>query len=96
MRAPAPGLRWLLVAAHLACASAVAVAQSANQEGQPAPGPQDAIGSRGPSLEFLEFLGEWETGDGEWLDPMELPFEHEPAPSADAADTEGAEIDDVR
>ena len=25
-----------------------------------------------PSLELLEFLGEWETGDGEWLDPAEL------------------------
>ena len=22
-----------------------------------------------PSLEFLEFLGEWESADGEWLDP---------------------------
>jgi len=25
-----------------------------------------------PSLELLEFLGEWETGDGEWLDPEDL------------------------
>jgi len=22
-----------------------------------------------PGIEFLEFLGEWETDDGEWLDP---------------------------
>lgn len=25
-----------------------------------------------PSLELLEFLGNWETGDGEWQDPLEL------------------------
>lgn len=25
-----------------------------------------------PSLEFLEFLGQWETGDGEWLSPTDL------------------------
>ena len=25
-----------------------------------------------PSLDFLEFLGEWETEDGRWIDPEEL------------------------
>ena len=25
-----------------------------------------------PSLELLEFLGNWETDDGEWQDPLEL------------------------
>ena len=25
-----------------------------------------------PSIAFLEFLGEWETNAGEWLDPIEL------------------------
>ena len=25
-----------------------------------------------PSAELLEFLADWETADGEWLDPMEL------------------------
>lgn len=25
-----------------------------------------------PSPEFLEFLGEWETTDGEWVDPNEF------------------------
>jgi hypothetical protein len=25
-----------------------------------------------PSMELLEFLGEWETDDGEWLDPIKL------------------------
>jgi hypothetical protein len=28
-----------------------------------------------PSMEFLEFLGEWETEEGEWIDPVE--FENE-------------------
>jgi len=25
-----------------------------------------------PTLEFLEFLGEWETEDGQWIDPEAL------------------------
>ncbi len=25
-----------------------------------------------PSVDFLEFLGEWETEEGEWIDPAEL------------------------
>jgi hypothetical protein len=25
-----------------------------------------------PSMDFLEFLGEWETEQGEWIDPIEL------------------------
>ncbi len=25
-----------------------------------------------PSIDFLEFLGEWETEEGEWIDPLEL------------------------
>lgn len=25
-----------------------------------------------PDLEFLEFLGEWETEDGDWIDPEDL------------------------
>ena len=25
-----------------------------------------------PSLEMLEFLGEWETSEGEWVDPGEF------------------------
>ena len=25
-----------------------------------------------PSLQFLEFLGQWETSDGKWLSPTEL------------------------
>ncbi len=26
----------------------------------------------GPDLEFLEFLGSWETEDGQWINPLDL------------------------
>ncbi len=29
-------------------------------------------GDEAPSLELLEFLGEWESSDGEWVDPADL------------------------
>ncbi len=29
-------------------------------------------GQDAPSLEFLEFLGDWETEDGQWTDPAEF------------------------
>lgn len=25
-----------------------------------------------PSMELLEFLGEWETKDGSWMDPLQI------------------------
>lgn len=28
--------------------------------------------AQAPSLELLEFMGAWETHDGEWLDPLTL------------------------
>ncbi len=33
---------------------------------------QEEKGQEIPTLEFLEFLGEWETQDGRWIDPEEL------------------------
>ncbi len=33
---------------------------------------QQEAGPEIPSLEFLEFLGEWETEDGRWIDPEEI------------------------
>lgn len=33
---------------------------------------QQEPGPEIPSLEFLEFLGEWETEDGRWIDPEEI------------------------
>ncbi|GJL77368.1 MAG: hypothetical protein NPINA01_03570 [Nitrospinaceae bacterium] len=50
---------------------------TASGKAQP-PEPGEAIESQRkkaqeiPSLEFLEFLGEWETEDGRWIDPEEL------------------------
>ena len=38
-----------------------------------------------PSMELLEFLGEWQTKDGEWVDPMRFltvndsDLDHDPA-----------------
>lgn len=33
-----------------------------------------------PSMEFLEFLGEWENEQGEWVDPIALPDDGNPSP----------------
>ena len=33
---------------------------------------ENAENTEMPSPEFLEFLGDWETEDGEWIDPEEL------------------------
>jgi hypothetical protein len=30
----------------------------------------NAASDEKPSMELLEFLGEWQTDDGEWVDPM--------------------------
>ena len=34
---------------------------------EPEPEPEET-----PSVDFLEFLGQWETSTGEWLDPNEI------------------------
>jgi len=48
--------------------SSQALAQEPGQVRQAVP-PEEA---ERPTLEFLEFLGDWETDDGEWIDPEEL------------------------
>jgi len=42
--------------------------------------------SGAPPLELLEFLGEWENRDGEWIDPME--FEDWPLPDQEQRENE--------
>ena len=42
---------------------------------------QEEKGREIPSLEFLEFLGEWETEGGRWIDPEEL--DQMPLPDTD-------------
>lgn len=39
---------------------------------EPAAGNKAAGTDSGPSVEFLEFLGEFETDEGEWVGPEEL------------------------
>ena len=46
-----------------------------------------------PSLELLEFLGNWEDSDGEWQDPMELMKELEVL-DADAKTVKVEEVSD--
>lgn len=63
-------LRAFVLTLGLLC-SALVLAQSAT------PAPVDAAShasqeEQGPSLELLEFLGQWETDDGEWIAPQEL------------------------
>lgn len=41
----------------------------AQEPGQPNEGSEE---TETPSLELLEFLGDWETEDGEWIDPEEM------------------------
>jgi hypothetical protein len=45
-----------------------------------------------PSIELLEFLGEWETSEGEWQDPLDF------LQSLDAleADAQSAKVEDVQ
>lgn len=46
-----------------------------------------AVNKEAPSLELLEFLGDWETEDGEWLDPIQILEELE-------AESQTAEVED--
>ncbi len=50
------------------------ISVSTGQAQQPEPGKkiQRQQEQEIPSLEFLEFLGEWETEDGKWIDPEAL------------------------
>ena len=45
---------------------AMSGARAADQSGS------DAPTAAPPPLELLEFLGQWETDDGEWIDPQAL------------------------
>lgn len=63
----APGIAWLLVGFCLAGPSAWA--QSRGSDGA---GPRAPAEETGPSMEFLEYLGTWESGDGEWIDPTDV------------------------
>ena len=92
MRGRAPGLSGLLVAASLATSSPPAAAQREGvEESEAAAETRAAGGETGVSLEFLEFLGEWESAGGEWVDPVEVQSEDWPTLSNDSADAKKAE-----
>lgn len=42
-----------------------------SQADEPGKSKQESI-EAGPDIGFLEFLGEWETEAGEWIDPNQL------------------------
>lgn len=84
MRWRAPGLDWLLVGVCLAWAQASA--QTAQVENSQTASKTSAAHGIDVSMEFLEFLGEWEAGNGEWVDPAELDSADWPAATDDSAD----------
>ena len=83
----APGLGWLLVATFLAGPWAPASAQTASAGGSETDLEATAADDIGVSMEFLDFLGEWESGDGAWVDPTEVQSADWPIMSNDSADT---------
>ena len=77
----------MLLGASLAGASAHSSAQTASVE-------QSKVEWKTPvgeeptvSMELLEFLGEWEAGNGEWVDPGEVQSADWPAMSKDSAES---------
>jgi len=45
-----------------------------------------------PAMELLEFLADWETTDGRWVDPLEL--EELSVPAVPVQDEDDAEVPD--
>ncbi len=48
----------------------------------------------GPSMEMLEFLGEWETDRGQWFDPLWLADVAQTEPEPERTQTTEGEGDD--
>jgi hypothetical protein len=66
----------VLIAATLCVLPAAAIAEDA----------ADA-----PDMQLLEFLGEWETAQGKWIDPMDLPSDSTGEKTKVKAETKGSE-----
>lgn len=49
-----------------------------------------------PSLELLEFLGDWETKEGEWQDPLDFMQDLEADPDALGSDSQGVKVEDEK
>ncbi len=90
-------MKWLLVAAFLAGGPTTASAQSVSGERrEPSANPAVSGAPSGPSLEFLEFLGEWEADNGEWMDPLEMRSEDWTSVSNDPPDAKNSESGNAR
>ena len=76
----------MLVRASLAGAWAPVSAQTARSEQPERPSKVQAEDDTNVSMEFLEFLGEWEAGDGAWVDPAQVQSVDWPVMSNDSAD----------
>ena len=86
MRWRAPELGWLLVGVSLAGAWAPVSAQTASNQRSETESETTATDDIGVSMEFLEFLGEWEASDGECVGPGEVQSADWPVMSNDPAD----------
>ncbi len=86
MRWRAPELGWLLVGASLTGAWAPVSAQTTDAERSETELETTAADDIGVSMKFLEFLGEWEAGDGEWVGPGEVQSADWPIMSSHPAD----------
>lgn len=65
-------VRFYLMGAMLILAALSAPVQAQPTESTATNKRQAKKGQEIPTLEMLEFLGEWETEDGQWIDPEEL------------------------
>ena len=69
----------------------VLLAAGANQQPQDQEASQSAE-AQPPSLELLEFLGSFETIDGNWIDPMSFEEQYEGDAKAQDNETDNDEI----
>lgn len=52
--------------------------------------------AQAPSVEFLEFMGEWETSDGQWQDPIELSRMNEAMDDAELQQLENEKVSEEK
>lgn len=66
-------MRWVCLLISLSWGAALHAQQAALAAPAPNPEPQATqVQEETPSIEFLEFLGAWETDEGGWIAPEEL------------------------